>query len=97
MPVSYVNVGTVANDGTGDPIRSAFVKVNDSLSGLYNYRTLASTTPTGNLTPLFVGEEIMTTVSGEAFWKAINTTTTGWRAITYTPYDTLREDYGTVP
>ena len=27
-----INVGTVANDGTGDPLRTAFIKVNDNFS-----------------------------------------------------------------
>ena len=31
-----INVGTVINDGTGDDIRSAFVKVNDNFTELYD-------------------------------------------------------------
>ena len=30
-----INIGTTANDGTGDPIRSAFDKVNDNFTELY--------------------------------------------------------------
>ena len=29
--VSNVNIGTTANDGSGDPIRSAFLKINQNL------------------------------------------------------------------
>lgn len=34
MPLSLVNVGTSANDGTGDPLRTAFQNVNSSLTYL---------------------------------------------------------------
>jgi len=34
VTISTVNVGTTANDGTGDDIRSAFVKVNYSMANL---------------------------------------------------------------
>src|SRR6185295_3088245 len=30
-----VNIGTVANDGTGDPLRTAFDKLNDNFDELY--------------------------------------------------------------
>jgi hypothetical protein len=30
MATSFVNVGSTANDGTGDPLRSAFNTVNDN-------------------------------------------------------------------
>ena len=30
-----INIGTTANDGTGDPIRDAFDKVNDNFTELY--------------------------------------------------------------
>lgn len=36
MPIQYVNIGTNPNDGTGDDLRSAFLKVND------NFQLLAS-------------------------------------------------------
>lgn len=29
--IDTVNVGTTANDGTGDPLRTAFIKINESL------------------------------------------------------------------
>jgi hypothetical protein len=31
-----INVGTTANDGTGDTLRASFVKVNDNFTELYN-------------------------------------------------------------
>ena len=36
-----INIGTVANDGTGDPLRSAFSKTNDNFSELYNGQSLS--------------------------------------------------------
>jgi hypothetical protein len=35
MAQQTINIGTVANDGTGDPLRSAFDKVNDNFTELY--------------------------------------------------------------
>ena len=43
--ISLVNVGTAANDGTGDSIRSAFKTVNNNFSYLTNYTI---TTPLDN-------------------------------------------------
>lgn len=36
MAKQTINIGTTANDGTGDPIRSAFDKTNDNFTELYN-------------------------------------------------------------
>ncbi len=35
MAKQTINIGTTANDGTGDPIRSAFDKTNDNFTELY--------------------------------------------------------------
>jgi len=35
MAQQVVNIGTVANDGTGDPLRDAFDKINDNFVELY--------------------------------------------------------------
>ena len=35
MAKQTINIGTTANDGTGDPIRTAFDKVNDNFTELY--------------------------------------------------------------
>lgn len=39
--VSNVNVGAIANDGQGDPLRTAFIKINQNLSNVYAYANLA--------------------------------------------------------
>lgn len=36
MAREVINVGTVPNDGTGDPIRTAYIKCNDNFSELYS-------------------------------------------------------------
>ena len=36
MAKQVIGVGTTANDGTGDPIRDAFVKVNANFTDLYD-------------------------------------------------------------
>lgn len=51
MAKQTVNLGSSANDGTGDPLRSAFDKINDNFDELYLYSTAATgnnITITGN-------------------------------------------------
>jgi hypothetical protein len=36
MAQQVIDVGVVANDGTGDPLRNAFIKSNDNFTDLYN-------------------------------------------------------------
>ena len=38
MAKQTINIGTTANDGTGDTVRSAFDKVNDNFTELYDER-----------------------------------------------------------
>ena len=45
MSTSFVNVGSIANDGTGDPIRTAFITVNDNFN-IINGAIFAGTLPT---------------------------------------------------
>ena len=35
MSQQLIDVGVVPNDGTGDPIRDSFIKVNDNFTELY--------------------------------------------------------------
>ena len=51
MAKQIVNLGSSANDGTGDPLRTAFDKINDNFDELYLYSTASSgnnITITGN-------------------------------------------------
>lgn len=45
MAQQVINVGVVANDGTGDPIRTAYIKCNDNFGELYS-RAQTSPPPT---------------------------------------------------
>ena len=35
MAKQTINIGTSANDGTGDPLRTAFTKINQNFTELY--------------------------------------------------------------
>ena len=35
MAQQTINIGSAANDGTGDPLRTAFDKINDNFSEVY--------------------------------------------------------------
>ena len=43
MAKQTINIGTTANDGTGDPIRAAFDKVNDNFTEIYTANTGVNT------------------------------------------------------
>ena len=45
MSQEIINIGAAANDGTGDPLRTAFDKVNNNFTQLYT--TLAASGPDG--------------------------------------------------
>lgn len=48
MAISTINIGTLANDGTGDDLREAFIKVNNNFTEL-NARQAENTTATNRL------------------------------------------------
>ena len=58
MAQQIIGIGASANDGTGDPLRTAFDKVNDNDTELYNvsgwgyYQDNAASTITVNTTPI---------------------------------------------
>ena len=43
MAIQTINIGTIANDGTGDDLREAFVKVNNNFTELANRNPEATT------------------------------------------------------
>ena len=47
MSQEIINIGAAANDGTGDPLRTAFDKVNNNFTQLYN--TLSASGPDGSI------------------------------------------------
>lgn len=61
MPVEYVDVGTISDDGTGDPLRDAFQKLNNSIA--YLNAGLGGGLPPVDLTgPVPSGYPVMGTV-----------------------------------
>lgn len=50
---SIINVGTVPNDGTGDPLRTIFIKTNNNFSDLYTF--LGNGTHLGNISQANLG------------------------------------------
>jgi hypothetical protein len=48
MAREIINVGTVPNDGLGDPLRTAFTKTNNNFAELYSRETDVPTTPLGS-------------------------------------------------
>lgn len=75
MAKQTINIGTVANDGTGDPLRSAFDKANDNFTELYGagalsiasdiltYTKADGTTSTVDLSP-YLDEDARAIASG---------------------------------
>ena len=58
MPIDRINVGTLANDGTGDDLRQAFVKVNNNFDDLdLRVQGQATATNLGSGTGIFYSKE----------------------------------------
>lgn len=50
MALQVINVGNTPNDGTGDPIRTAYTKCNDNFGELYSrVQDTPPTTPVGTI------------------------------------------------
>mgnify|MGYP007072317477 CR=1 FL=1 len=75
MTQQVINTGAVANDGTGDPLRSAFIKADDNFDAIWAYgpvdtnikisgTTITATSTNGNITlaPNGIGSVITTNV-----------------------------------
>jgi hypothetical protein len=78
-----INVGLVANDGNGDPIRDAFVKVNSNFDELYSSYVATGAVTVGNATVnsvisntggLIVSNSTVSTVANSSTFKIGNTT-----------------------
>ena len=58
MAISRINVGTLANDGTGDDLRQAFVKVNNNIDDLdARVQAQATAANLGSGTGVFASKE----------------------------------------
>jgi hypothetical protein len=51
MAQEIINIGTLPNDGEGDPLRVAFAKINNNFSSLYSTATVTSEGSTVGTTP----------------------------------------------
>ena len=47
MAQQTINVGATANDGTGDGLRTAYIKCNDNFNELYNTTITPTSIPNG--------------------------------------------------
>jgi len=71
MAKQTINIGTTANDGTGDPLRTAFTKINENFTELYGADNEANTLQTETAPKLggdldLNGQKIVTTRSNES-------------------------------
>jgi hypothetical protein len=78
-----INIGAAANDGTGDPIRDAFDKVNDNFDEIYSSYVSTGSVSVGNSTVnsvisntggLVVSNSTVSTVANSGTFKIGNTT-----------------------
>jgi hypothetical protein len=71
-----INVGTIANDKTGDTLRAAFVKANSNFTELY---TASGTVPNGTKTSTAVGTAGQISYDSTYLYVCIATNT--WRRV----------------
>ena len=83
MTKQTINIGTLANDGTGDPIRDAMDKINDNFNEIYSSYIASGSVTTGNSTVntvisntggLVVSNSTVSTVANSSTFKIGNTT-----------------------
>jgi len=55
MAKQTINIGSSANDGTGDPLRTAFTKINENFTELYGGDSDASTVLEHDSAPKLAG------------------------------------------
>jgi hypothetical protein len=79
MAKQTINIGTVANDKTGDQLRTAFTKINDNFTEVYGYplSTISSGTPASSTATGTKGE-----VKYDASYVYICVATNSWIRIT---------------
>lgn len=79
MAKQTINVGTSPNKGDGDPLRTAFTKINNNFNEVYTGPTIYTQTEIDNLTPSF-GMLIYNSTTGKFQGYAADTgdSTPGW-------------------
>jgi hypothetical protein len=63
----YINIGNTANDGNGDPLRTAFTKINDNFSNLFLTTVNTSSANTTGLT----ANQVIYTYPANAFTQGV--------------------------
>jgi hypothetical protein len=83
MAKQTINIGSAANDGTGDPLRTAMDKINDNFDEIYGVYQATGTISSGNTTTntsiantagLFSGNSTVTTVANSTVIRVANST-----------------------
>jgi hypothetical protein len=69
MTILYINTGSSSNKGDGDPLRTAFNKINS------NFRELSLTTPISFPDQSGKSGDFLSTVNGELRWVSLDTLT----------------------
>lgn len=84
MAQEIINIGTLPNDGEGDPLRVAFAKINNNFSNLFSTSTYTSQSYTTSTTANQVIWEIPVTefTQGKFQIQSINTTNNDSQNIT---------------
>lgn len=81
MTIQQINLGTYANDGTGDDLRTAFQKVNANFQELYSEAAISTAVNLGPGVPIFkdkagINLEFKTLTSGDTSVAFATTGTT---------------------
>ena len=79
MAKQNINIGTSANKGDGDPLRTAFTKINQNFNEIYLGPVVYTQTQVDSLTPQF-GMLIYNSTTGKFQGYAADTgdSTAGW-------------------
>lgn len=79
MAKQTINIGTSANKGDGDPLRTAFTKINQNFNEIYLGPVVYTQTQVDSLTPQF-GMLIYNSTTGKFQGYAADTgdSTAGW-------------------
>jgi Bacteriophage T4 gp9/10-like protein len=72
MTQQTINLGTVANDGTGDPLRTAFLKINANFTDVYNQMNSLNIFTIPNQTGK--GGAVLTTNGSTLSWSTTTST-----------------------
>lgn len=84
MARQNIGVGTVANDGTGDPLRTGIIKVNENFTELYTDAPISNTVTVGNSTINTFINATAVYIGNSSVNTQINTTSISTRNLTLT-------------